>query len=239
MISNKFARAGIIVGFVGLVLITGCANVPKQPFNREAHRDINQITVLEAGFAKEYPVVNVGHAGMSFGLIGALIATADISSKTNQFTKEIAAKGFDAAKEYQDALVAALEKAGYSVRLVKVARPKDKFLDNYASVAGDSQAVLDSTIHAGYAAASGGSDYVPTFASTLRLVRTKGKQVLYQDVINYGYENRQKESVSIASEKTYFFVDFPALMKNTDLALEGMRVGIPLVVNQIAQDLRK
>ncbi len=227
--------AFVIVG----VLSAGCANIPKQAYNKEANREIRQVTLLEPAAEPDYAVVNLGHPGQSFGLIGLLIASGQISAKTAEFSKAIKAKGFDLAAEFKAALVAELEAAGYAVTVQKVVRAKPDFLPKYDNVPPGTQAILDPKLSAGYYCAASNSEYIPTVRSAVRMMKPDGKQILYQEQITYGYEAGGQEAVTFPADQKYFFDDFDAIMAKLDVALDGMRKGVPIVAKQIADDLRR
>jgi hypothetical protein len=75
--------------------------------------------------------------------------------------------------------------------------------------------------------------------SSVRLVKKGSNEILYQDIIAYGYEFRAAQAVSIPAGQQYFFKDFDVLTNDPDLAMEGLKKGIPLVTSRIAQDLAK
>jgi hypothetical protein len=132
----------LIVVFV-VVIQAGCASIPKQAFNKEANRGILQITLVEPAVERDVAVVNLGHPGNHFGLIGAIIASGQISAKTTEFTKVLKAKGFDLPAEFETALIGELERAGYTVQVKKVPRTKAEFLQNYNTVSAGAHAIID------------------------------------------------------------------------------------------------
>ncbi len=217
----------------------GCANIPKQAYNKEANHAIRQITVIEPAAEPDYAVVNLGHPGNSFGLIGALVASGQISAKTTEFSNALRARGFDLSAEFRSALIAELERGGYSVQLQKVPRSKVAFLPKYDRVPPGSQAILDTTVSAGYYCAASNSEYIPTVRSSVRMVKPDGKQILYQEQLTYGYEAGGQSAIAFPAEEKYFFDDFDAISAKLDLALEGLRTGIPLIAKQIADDLKR
>lgn len=228
----------LAVGFV-LFAVVGCANIPKQAYNKEANRTIQQVTLIEPAADPNYAVVNLGHPGQSFGLIGALIAAGQISAKTTEFSKALKDRGFDLAAEFRAALVSELEAAGYVVQVQKVARSKPEFLPKYDNVSSGGQAILDTTLSAGYYCAASNSEYIPTVRSSVRMVKPDGKQILYQEQVTYGYEAGGQDAVTFPADQKYFFDDFDAILAKLDLALEGIRTGVPIVARQIADDLRR
>lgn len=222
-----------------IVILAGCATAHKQAFNRTANQDIKTIAMLEPAYSGEYVVANLGHPGMAFGLIGGLVAVADIKSKTNYFNELMKAQNFRIVDEFKDSLTQELQNVGYTVKLLKVEREKPKFLDSYDSLDKDVDAYLDLGFGAGYFSASATDDYIPTVRSGARLVRRGSNDIIYQDIVSYGYEMRAVEAVSIPADKEYCFRNYDALIKEPDRAIDGMRKGVPLVTKRIAQDLAK
>ena len=221
------------------VTLGACAGIHKQAFNKAAHENVKTIALLEPASKEEYAVANLGHAGMGFGLIGGLIAAADMQSKTDQFTELMKARNFRLADEFQNILSTELQNVGYTVRIVKPVRENTGFLESYDDLDKDVDAYLDSGVGAGYMCASGSADYIPTVRSGVRLVKNGSKEIIYQDLVAYGYEYRRAEAITIAAGQKYFFKDFGELEKEPDRALEGLRKGIPLVAKRIAQDLSR
>lgn len=225
---------------ITLLLVTlGACAAHKQAFNKDAHQDVKTVGLLEPASGGEYVVVNHGHVGAGFGLIGGLIAVADMQSKTNEFTELMKARNFNLAEEYQNMLNAELQNAGYTVKLIKPERKKAAFLENYDNLDKDVDAYLDLGVSAGYLCASSMSDYIPTVRSGVRLVKNGSKEIIYQDILIYGYEQRWGNAVTFAADQKYFFKDFGELEKDPDRALEGLRAGIPTIAKRVAQDLQR
>ena len=222
-------------------VLSGCATLPKQEFNRAANQNIKSITLLEPAGTDEYQVRDLGHIGNSFGLIGALIAEADIASKSHRFTSAMVGKDYHVLEEFRDTLKTALEKDGYIVHVVPVKRGQpDDFLEKYNAVASDDDAILDTAVSSGYLCATMTTDYIPYVRADVRLVKRTSGEILYREIVSYGYEipyDQHNNAVSIAAKGDYAFNDFDALTASTDKALAGMREGLPLVVQQVAHDL--
>lgn len=234
---RSLARKSLCI--VAILVLAACAQIPKQAFNRSANKDIKTIAILEPANSGEIAVQNLGHPGMSFGLIGGLIAAVDISAKTKEFTTLATQKSLNYVGEYQSALVQALENHGYVVKTLKVSREKSlDFLKTYDDLDPSVDAYLDMGLSCGYLSASSGTDYIPTVRSGVRLIKRSTKEVLYQDIVSYGYEMRAARAISIPAEPKYYFKDFEALKVGMDVAVGGLRVGFPLVANQIANDIR-
>ncbi|MGD0887348.1 MAG: hypothetical protein ABSA46_21090 [Thermodesulfovibrionales bacterium] len=226
-------------GLLMAVMLGGCASVHKQAFNKGPNEEMKMIGLLEPAHTGEYFVANSGHIGQSFGLIGGIIAATDIQTKTNQFTELMKARNFNASDEFQSLLQAELQNAGYIVKIIKPERQKPAFLEKYDSLDKDVDAYLDLGIGVGYQCASSSADYIPVVRSAVRLVKKGTNEILYQDIIAYGYEPPHGQAISITANQKYFFKNFATLKENPDLALAGLKEGLPLVAKRIAQDLAR
>ena len=222
---------------IAILQLAGCAGAPKQAFNRAANADIKVIGLLEPDTADEYVVANLGHPGMGFGLIGGLIAAADNQSKTAELTQKLKSRSFDLRKECMAALATELTQTGYTAKPVAVKREKPGFLPKYDALDNGVDAYLDVSCSAGYLTAGPAVPYLPNVTANARMVKRATKEVVYQEVFSYGFENRYLKAVSISADAAYNFADFSALTNDDARALEGIRKGIPLVARRLVQGL--
>jgi len=221
------------------VILVGCAGVQRQGFNKDANQGLNRIGLLEQVEQEKYFVENLGHPGMSFGLVGGLVAVADIESKKNKFTELMKARDFRVVDEFQRMLATELADAGYSVKMIKPQRAKHAFLEKYGGLDDDVDAYLDFTLGAGYMCGSSSADYLPTIHSVVRLIKRVSNEILYQEIIYYGYKFKAKEAACLTADPQHYFKNFDALTTNADSALEGLKKGVPLITKHIAQSLRR
>ncbi len=228
----------ILVGLFLISSILGCAGMPKQAFNKAANQDVAVIGVLEPAHSGEYVIFNKGHIGMGFGLIGGLVAIADMNGKTDGFTELAKAGNFKIVEEFQTNLLTELESVGYQVRAVNVVREKPTFLEKYDLLDRAVDAYLDPMIHAGYICASAMTDYIPTVNVRVRLIRRDTNDVLYQDTVTYGYVTN-KDAVAIAAQSDYFFKNYGSIETDPAKAIDGLRKGLPMIAKQIARDLAR
>ena len=153
-------RSRGLVIVCAVLLLAGCAAAPRQAFNREAHTELRRIGLLVPASSGEYLVQNFGHPGMGFGLIGGLVAAADMQVKTTEFSVQARDTKFDAVAELVDLMRSELVAAGYDVRVITPSREKPALLERYDALDGDVDAYLDSVlIFAGYFTASAVSDF--------------------------------------------------------------------------------
>jgi len=228
----------VLVGLLLISGILGCAGMPRQAFNKDAHQDLVVIGVLEPAHSGEYVIFNKWHIGTGFGLIGGLVAMADMNGKTDGFTELAKARNFQIVEEFQASLLAELESVGYQVKAMKVVREKPTFLEKYDLLDRTVDAYLDPMIFAGYICASTMTDYIPTVNVRVRLIKRDTNDVLYQDTVTYGYVTN-KDAVAIAAQRECFFENYGKIETDPSKAIEGLRKGLPMVAKQIARDLAR
>jgi hypothetical protein len=228
----------VLAGLALMLQFAGCAQVPKQAFNRAANQDVKKVALLKPAASGEFLVQNWGHPGMGFGLIGGIIAAADMQSKTTEFTTKMKAASFDPREEFTAALAQELRSTGYEVKVIEVKREKPTILQSYDALEEGHDAYVDCVLNwSGYFTASAVSEYKPAMRVLVRMVKRKTKEIAYQELVNYGYEMRASQAVNLTADAKYSFGNFSDLMAKPDLALEGMRTGIPLLARQVARDL--
>ena len=72
------------------ILAVGCVQAPKkQAFNAAANSSIKEIVIAHNINQDEYPAIVIAHPGINFGLIGGLIAAADMHSKSTRLTQAL------------------------------------------------------------------------------------------------------------------------------------------------------
>jgi len=220
-----------------VMLLFGCAN-PKQSFNPAANKHIQSIAVLTPVNPKEISVHVIHHPGMQFGLVGGLIAAADIASKTNQYQEAIAAVKINWAERAQARILLSLEKAGYKVTSLSIpSREPGKFQEEYEGAQVD--AYLDYYFNISYAATTPTSDYTPSIFLFARLVDAKTKAILYEDRIAYGYQHKYGDPVHIPSSNVYLYNNIDILCEQGIKSLEPLKEGIHHAVDKVAVHLNK
>jgi hypothetical protein len=235
---NMTRRAALVLGTV--VLLAGCAPMPRQAFNAQAAAHVKKVIVARAENQVEYPVQIIGHPGMSFGLIGGLVAAADMQVKSGKLTAAIDVKETRVQERFAVRLKERLDKAGYET--VVVTLPKGTSIDQGLAQArqkasGDAVVVVD--LYAGYWAAGPSSDYFPRMVAKVKTFDARSDKVLYEDSISYGYAMPQAQTVHLASEPRYRFASIDTLVADPVLTRQGLYVGVDALVEQIVNDLRK
>jgi hypothetical protein len=239
---NHFMRS--IVKFVAamatIAALAGCATpTPRQAFNAPAAGHIKTVVVTQRPNQDSYEAAVLGHPGMSFGLIGGLVAAADIQSKSNKLTQAIGASETKLQERMAQRLAAHLREAGYEVQIVEI--PKDAKEDQALSVARKerrSDAVLLLEVRGAYWAAGPSTDYFPRVMVGVKTLDDTGR-TLYEDSFTYGYAMANTQSVHLASDPKYRFKDIDTLIADAELTRNGLIEGVEAISIQIANDLKK
>jgi hypothetical protein len=222
------------------LFFTACANVPKQAFNKEGNSHINSITLTQYADEDEYSASVIAHTGSSFGLIGALVAAADMSTKSGKLTKAVDPAATQITKKFTERLQSALVKSGYNVEIAKI--PAKTAFPDAAAIAArakPSDAVLNMFITASYVAAGSTTDYFPFLLVKIQKTDNKAGKVVYEDSLSYGYTTSNSQFVHFASEPQYRFPNIDKLIEAPDVTRQGWLAGFDALINQITDDLRK
>jgi len=237
---------GLAMAALLAVTLTGCVSMPKQQaFNREAHANLKNIAVLET-HKTHTSVFMLNHPGMSFGLIGGLVAASDQASKEKKFHALMEQAGFDPLPYFKDRLNAHLLERGYSVawpqaQVESAKNPRGSFglRKSYSGVQ-NADAQLDVNFgFVGYAAAGAGnnSPYRPTVTVGVRLVSADGKENLYTDYIAYNNVFNLPNAVAMNAEQSYSYPGFDDLEAAGVQSVEGLKTAIDAVAAEVARQL--
>ncbi|WP_304794064.1 hypothetical protein [Aquabacterium sp.] len=225
-----------------ITVLSACVQAPKkQAFNHEAAAHIKTVAIVQAPNQESYDVVILGHPGMSFGLIGGLVAAADMASKSTDLNKAIDPAETRLQERFSAKLSEGLAKAGYVPNIVML--PKDAKEDQVLSLVkqqGNSgDAVLRINLSGAYWAAGPSTDYFPRLEAKVAALEASSGNVLYEDTISYGYAMPNAQTVHLASDSQYRFNDMSSLTQNPVKTREGLYSGLDAIVAQIVADLKK
>lgn len=241
--NTNFARA--VVGALFALALTGCVTMPEQQaYNRQAH-PVKTVTVLETRQTKA-SVFMLNHPGMSFGLIGGLVAAADQAGKEEKFNATMADANFEPLAYFRERLSLHMEERGYSlvwpasqVEQKKANRGSFGLRKNYGSAA-DVDAQMDINFgFVGYAAAgaTNGTPYRPTVTMAVRLVSPDGKQNYYTDYFAYNNVFNLKQAILLDGGSEHVYPGFDDLHAAGPQSVEGLRQAIDAVAAKIAQQI--
>ncbi|MEJ1969801.1 MAG: hypothetical protein WDN03_14370 [Rhizomicrobium sp.] len=196
------------------------------PFDRSANRGIKTIGVIQPGIEPTPRIVLASDIGQSFGLIGALVDASMQANRDGKFGAMLQSAHVEPPAEFLAALKASLAAQGYQTVDIAVAHGSSSLLKSYAAIATvPSDAYLDiAVVNYGYLAAGIGDStpYRPFTGMRCRLVRSSDGKVLMEDVIAYNPIGTPANTVTIAPDPQYTFVDFDALMADRGRAVDGM-----------------
>ena len=115
----KGVSATLACGF--LFVLAGCAGVPEIPYDRTTAK-VQVIGLPTPVFSPDASVALASDPGQSFGLVGALVDLSLQAQRDKEFRQAISGEHFSASDEFKGALVADLEKNGYTVVPIPVVR---------------------------------------------------------------------------------------------------------------------
>jgi hypothetical protein len=232
-----------------LLLVTACVTTPpRQAYNREANSQTKSISVLPAR-ASEPQVLIMNNPGAQFGLIGALVAEANLAGKRQKLRTQLTEAGFDQDAYLREVLGSALEKRGYTVAWPErqVEEPNQKVkrdqwgLRKAYAASSEPQMQLDINYgFIGYAAAgaSKSAPYRPTVVVSARMKGADGKSTLFTDM--FVYNNvfpALNDAVMIEPDSRFVYPDFDDLDAANAQSADGLRAAIAALADKIAERL--
>lgn len=164
------------------------------------------------------------------------------ANRESAFKTVLAAQNFSAQDSFLQALNANLRAQGYTVKMIQANRDEADFLGTYpADGTGSVDAYLDLvTLGYGYVAAGikDSTPYRPYCSVKAKLVHAKNASVLMQDVVIYNPINTPKDSISIAPDPAYQFVDFDTLTGDPTKATAGLKLAVEKTASTISSLLK-
>jgi hypothetical protein len=239
---NK-CRTLLAMGISALSL-TACANHPEIPYDHASAGDVKTIGLVTPSTPKEASVVLATSVGKNLpgalGIIGALVDGGLESTRETHFNSLLQNQHFSAQDALAQSLTKELEAKGYTVVMVPATREKPDFLTNYPTNT-NVDAYLDVvTTWYGYVAAGVKDEtpYRPGMNIKVKLVAAKNASILMQDVIAYNPINTPKDTVTIAPDPDYVFLDFDTLMGAPEKATQGLQVAATQSAINVGQLLK-
>ena len=232
-------KKGLLAGLL-LVLLVGCAKTPNMNYNASMHKDIRSIAVVAPKKTVELTIFYHNHPGMSFGLVGGLVAAAELKSKQSEYNELLKSTGFRFDAYFLNKLTTYLEADKYKVVLLPSDdKRKSEHMTAYPDTVAD--AYLDIVVNnVGYIAGSPTSTYKPTVNLGVRLVKKRNKEIVYEKVLAVGENFGVSEDVDyLGCDTKDCHADFDTLKRNALKSVEGLKRAIDKVAKRIAVSLRK
>ena len=227
--------------FLLLAVLSGCATTfEKQAFNAELHKDIKNIGLINIQMPGKAMVNMAAHPGQSFGLIGGLVAAADISSKTSKYNEKMDEVGFNYDEYFRNSLKTALDDAGFTVSDVQVEREAQfKFLETYPTDT-STDGLLDVYVYnLGYGAAGATTNYYPTVHIHARLVLSETGEAIFADKVLYNNFGHRGEALLIDPSEEFAYKNFAALIDGIEGTTEGLKEAIDAVTAELAEQINQ
>ena len=227
---------------VVVAMLAACAGpVAKIDSSPIALAKVKTIAVIRTPEPKTYTVMNFGHPGMAFGLIGGLIAASDQSSKQDQLTAAL--KKLDLAPtstSLADSIAAQLTRVGFEAKVedgpwVETDGKFQLTFDQINSSA-DTVLVVSPTI-VGFVATGATSDYLPTITAIVTLLGKDRKETLYRGFHACGWQPKAEGWKYSATKTT--FSNFDALMADPEKTAGALRDVSAEIAMTVADDLKR
>ena len=230
---------------IAALFLSACASpVAKIDLTKGSMSQVKTIAVMVAPEPTEYTVLNLGHGGMGFGLIGGLIAAADQSDKQKKLTAKYNAEGVSLTTALATQISSALNNAGYNARVEKgnwVAANNQNTLA-FDKIQSDADAVLVvSPTILGFVAAGlavRNNDYLPTISVVTNLIKQGSASApMYRGFHMTGWELRQVGWRYTPPKQQ--FADFAALHDGSKNSSKSLNEAAAMIAATVAADLKQ
>src|SRR6185312_11086380 len=141
------------------------------PFDHASNNSVKSIGMASDAVPDKAMAYEVASVGSNFGLVGALVDAGIQSDRTTAVNEALAHDGFNAERELQSRMIAALAVQGYTVKAVDTgSRAKREFLAAYPKAPEPVDAYLDVVVQQyGYLSAGAFKPFRPTLVAKVRL----------------------------------------------------------------------
>lgn len=236
---------------VATILLVACAGpVPKIDLAPKAMASIKTIDVVRPPEPKMYAVVNFGHPGMAFGLVGGIVAAADQNNKQEQLARAYRENGVAVCSELSQRIADRLNEMGFNARVVDAKEVKGVDLEEangkktlqYKDINSNSDAILIvMPTKIGFVATglAGGhnNDYLPTISSIITLLGKDRQNPIYRGYHVTGWQLKAEGWRYTAPTTT--FSNFDALISNPKNSSASLMDAAAKIANSIAKDLQQ
>lgn len=242
----SFSKARLLGAILLVAILSACVSLPpQQSYDKQSNQSIKKIKVLQMR-ETEPSVFILNNPGASFGLIGGLIAEADLAAKRKKLREALSSANVDYVASFKTQFTAAMEKRGYTlvwpepvVETAKSKRDSNSLRKSYTAIA-DADAQLDLNFgFVGYAAAGAGKNapYRPTGSVIVQMVSADGKSKLFTETIVYHNVFNVQGAITVAPDENHTYPNFSDVEAAGPEAANGMKLAVESLADKLAEQL--
>lgn len=229
---------------LSIIFLSGCATaLNKQAYNKEASTHIKTISIAERPDAETYDAFINAHPGNNFGLIGALIAAADMEAKSTRLTAAINPNETKLQKRILEQITKGLNTLGYETETIQVSEKlDDEQVLTELKTKSNRDATMVVSIKGRYVAAGTSAPYVPYLYAHVKTTERETGNILYEDYFTYGFlfpYSTQPVHTHLPEGSEYRFDTADAFEANPILARDGLTSGLQHISDQVVADLQR
>jgi hypothetical protein len=219
--------------------LAACGVLPTQTFDHLSRASVKRIEVVPIG-TPEHPQVRIMNPiGAGFGVVGNLVESRRAAGASQEMESVLAAAHYDFRTSLANSITQAVSKVGFSINRLTGARPDkehSRFLAKYPREK-KVDAYLDVyATYVGFEAPQSSTAYRPRLELSVRLVRAKDNQVLFQDRIVYGCpENTDEEAVLVRADDKLSFRNRAALQVDPNKTARALQSAIDATAWELAK----
>ena len=227
-----------------ILFLTSCAG--PAPLRTEAPKlnltPIKSVTIVKMPEPDPYMVANLGHPGMAFGLVGAVVMSFDARAKQEALTKAFRERGVAVTAHLAGQVESRLRAFGYQTHVEEAKFVVNEVGDRKVDLTriesqSDAVLVLRSNV-IGFVAPKPLADYIPSVWTAADLYGADRTQPLYVGLHAYGWRPVSEQEWRWVESKATF-ADFDKLMQDPNVSSEALKAAAEVVAEGIAADMRR
>lgn len=224
-------------------LLVACAGAPKVEYKPEAKQGIRRVAIVDIPEPTSYymdPGAAPGGAALYvFGALGGAILGGIESSRQESASAKFTAALRPLNPGLRPIVLAQIEQGlnakGYeTIRVPAPPKTLDGKGHDFSKIKVEHDAILVTTLFAGYAVDS--KSVSPRISLSASLHRRQGGDMIFSDAYLYGTK-KFGEMILLDSDPKFTLPSLDAVYKNTEVVLEGLRVGTGKVAERLVADL--
>jgi hypothetical protein len=224
-------------------LLPAAAQTQLQPvdFKPPPDKPIEKIAVLAIFPSRQVQINNQNAAGISFGILPALIYGTSIDRNGSEYVAEMNKRKMTLAPQLAQLLHRELSRKYKIVWTQQRARQKEDKTADYSHIQTDADAILNVFYgRIGYLSPYNDTDYLPMVTLGVRLLDAKTKETLYykQLIVHPNAERQAKAFDAAPSDNRYRYKNFESLMADFERSIEGLLLSQEILALRIVRDLQ-